>query len=424
MLPATEHDTDPVWWTAIFAAAFMALAAIRLTVPSAPYFDEVHYVPAVRAWLDNGAWLNREHPMLGKHLIALGMTLLGDGPLGWRFLPWLAGGAALFAFMRAMWFASHSRFATLAFGVLLASGFALFIHARIAMLDIFMTAFFAIALWHCAAAIRQPETGKWRLALAGIAIGLSMASKWNVVFLAMLPGLAFLAARLTAGRRRLFTSERGVPIPGMSLLEAALWLGVVPLLAYWLTYLPAYFAPERPLTPGGFIAMHGMVMDTQASVTQPHPYQSNWPDWVLNIRAIWYLYEPVDGAQRGVMLIGNPLTMLLGLPALAWCAWAAVIRKRWDAMALVILYIVSLGMWFFVNKPIQFYYHYFLPSCFLLGALALALDDIRQAGCRWIALFVLAASVALFAWYYPILSAAPLHGDQAFLTWTWLDSWR
>lgn len=419
-----EPDSDPALGTALICLAFFVLAAVRITIPAAPYFDEIHYVPAARALLENGEWLNREHPILGKQLLAVGIWAFGDTPIGWRFAPLMFGTLALMAMMRAMWFASLSRFASLAFGILIATGFMLFVQTRIAILDIFMAAFFAVALWHCAAAIRQPETGRWRLAIAGVAIGLAMASKWNVVFLAMLPGLAFLAARLTAGRRRLLLSRRGIPIPGISVLEAAFWLGVLPLMIYWLAFWPAYLAPDRPLELGGFIALHSEMIALQESVKQEHPYQSNWPDWVLNIRPIWYLYEPVDGTQRGIVLIGNPLTMLLGLAALAWCAWQGLTKRRWDALAVVVLYAVSIGMWMIVNKPVQFYYHYFLPNCFLLAALALALDALWQRGIRWAPIAALVGSAALFAYFFPILSAAPLDNPGAFQQWMWLDSWR
>ncbi len=410
--------------TAMLALLFAALGLIRLTIPSAPYFDEVHYLPAARALLDQSQWLNREHPLLGKEIIAAGIALFGDGPFGWRIFSVVAGAGALFAFCRAMWFASCSRFATLAFGVLLASGFSLFVHARIAMLDVFMVCFFAIALWQLAAAMREPETGRRRLVIAGIALGLSMSSKWNAVPLVVIPGIAFLVLRALAGRRRLLMSRRGMPLPGMTLLEAGFWLGILPLAIYWLTFLPAFFFTTDALKPGGFIALHREIMALQSSVIQPHPYQSNWPDWLLNIRAIWYLYEPVDGAQRGVLLIGNPLTMLLGLPAMAWCAWAGIAQKRWDALAVFIFFAASIAFWMVADKPIQFYYHYFLPSCFLLAGLALALDALWTHGNRMIAGGVLAGSVAIFGWFYPILSAAPLAGPQSFNQWMWLDSWR
>lgn len=419
-----RHPHDPIALTAMLALIFAALGMIRLSVPSAPYFDEVHYLPAARALLDQSEWLNREHPLLGKEIIAAGIALFGDKPFGWRIFPLLAGAGALFAFCRALWFASQSRFATLAYGVLLASGFSLFVHARIAMLDIFMVCFFAIALWQLAAAMREPETGRRRLAIAGVALGLSMASKWNAVPLAIIPGAAFFVLRALAGRRRLLRSRRGMPLPGMTLVEAGLWLGALPLAAYWLTYLPAYFVTQGALEPGSFIVLHRDIAALQSSVIQPHPYQSNWPDWLLNIRAIWYLYEPVDGAQRGVLLIGNPLTMLLGLPAMVWCLWAGIARKRWDALAVFVFLAASIIFWMAVNKPIQFYYHYFLPSCFLLAGLALALDALWTRGNRRVAGGILAASVAVFGWFYPILSAAPLAGPQSFAHWMWLDSWR
>ena len=420
---APDHPRDPIGWHAALAIGFFVLCLVRLAVPGVPYFDEVHYLPAARALLDGSEYLNREHPLLGKELIALGIALFGDNSWGWRIVPAFAGTGALYAFMRALWFASGSRYASIAYGVLLASGFALFVHSRIAMLDVFFVAFLALALWQCAAAVREPENGRWRLALAGAALGLAMAAKWNAAPIAVLPGLAFLAARLAAGRRRPFASQRGIPVPGVSLLEAALWLGVMPLGVYWATFLPAYFVAHGALAPGGFVELHRQMIAMQESVVEPHPYQSRWPEWLFNLRAIWYLYEPIDGAQRGIVLIGNPLTMLLGLPAMIWAVWRSVRGDR-AALAVAVLYAVSLGFWMVVNKPVQFYYHYFLPSCFLLAALALALDALRCRGWRKLTTATLIASAALFAWFYPILSAAPLEGRHSFALWMWLDGWR
>jgi dolichyl-phosphate-mannose-protein mannosyltransferase len=87
------------------------------------------------------------------------------------------------------------------------------------------------------------------------------------------------------------------------------------------------------------------------------------------------------------------------------------------------LYTVSLGMWIVAAKPVQFYYHYLLPSCFLMAALALALDDLWKRKWRWLPLAVLAGAAALFAFFWPILTAAALDGPKAFHRWTWLVSW-
>ena len=428
MKSARTASQDPIDWCALLAIAFLALCCVRLTIPSIAYFDEVHYVPALREWLSLGEFTNREHPPFAKQLLALSVLVIDDTPLGWRVLPVVAGTAALFASMRALWFATLSRFATLAYGVLLATGFPLFVNARIAMLDIFYLAFLALAFWQSVAAMCEPETGRRRLAIAGVMLGLAMASKWNALVLAPVPGLVFLALRWAAGRRRLFLSRRGLPVPGITLVEAAFWLGLLPLMVYAATYLPAYLFSEGAIgsagAPANILDLHRTMLTMQENVVKPHPYQSVWWQWVLNWRAIWYLYEPVDGAYRGILLIGNPLTMLLGLPALVWCLWRGLAKRDPAALSVALLYLLTLGFWIVAAKPIQFYYHYLLPSMFLLAALALALDALWQSGRRWLALGPLAISAALFAWFYPILSAAPLDGKMAFLEYTWLKSWQ
>lgn len=424
MSEAPARSNDPIGWTVALTAAFLALCLVRLTIPSTPYFDEVHYLPAARALLELSHLANPEHPPLGKELIALGIALFDDRPLGWRIASVLFVTLGFFAAMRAIWFASLSRFATVAFGILLATSFLLFVHARIAMLDGIMAGFALLASWMCAGAFREHENARRRFALAGVAIGCALATKWNVALLAALPGAAFLAIRARAAGRQFLTTTRGLPVGGMSLVEAAVWLGVLPLVVYALSFAPYAFLERNPVMPAGLLELNQRMLALQQQVVTPHTYQSVWYEWLLNWRAIWYLYEPIDGAQRGVMVIGNPLTMLLGLPAFAWCAWLGFAKKRPDAGAVAVLFALSLLLWIVAPKPVQFYYHYLLPSCFLMAALALALDELWRRGWRWLPLLVLAASCALFAFFWPILSAAPLHEPDAFLRWTWLDSWR
>lgn len=424
MSQAPRHSRDPIAWHALLTLLFLALVSFRLTFPHKTYFDELHYVPAARTLLTLSHAVNEEHPLLGKEMIALGIALFGDNSLGWRIMSALFGTLGLFAAMRAMWFASCSRFASVAAGVLIATAFPLFVLSRIAMLDVFMIGMTLAAFWMVAGAVRENEIGRRRLALAGLAFGLAMAAKWNAVPLAMVTGIGFATVRIRAAGWRFLTATRAAPVAGVPLWEAALWLGVVPLLTYWLTYIPAMFYAQDPLAPTGFVALTGHMLFLQNEVVKPHPYQSVWWQWVFDIRPIWYLYENTDGAQRGVLMLGNPLTMLLGLAALVWAGVYGFVEGRRDALALFALYVVALGSWIASPKPVQFYYHYTLPSCFLMAALALALAEMWNRGRKAIPLLVLAASVALFAGFWPILSAAPLAGPQSFNHWMWLDSWR
>lgn len=422
MSRAPEQPIDPIRWCAALAFAFWVLVLWNLAIPSAPYFDEIHYLPAARDLLDLSTFSNREHPLFGKGMIAMGIAIFGDNPWGWRLIPSVAGAVALFAIMRCVWFGTLDRYATIAAGILVATGFHLFVHSRTAMLDIFMIAGLAVAFWQMAAAMREPEMGRRRLIASGIALGLAMASKWNALVIAALPGLAFFVLRWFAGRRRLLISRRGMPVPGITLVEAFVWLGLLPLAIYAATFLPGYFYTTNAITDG-IVAHHLLMLDLQTQVLKAHPYQSTWPEWVINWRAIWYLYEPIDGAQRGVILIGNPLTMLIGLPALLWCAWQGIAARKPLHGAVALLYTISLGFWILAAKPVQFYYHYFLPSTVMLIGLALTLSDLREAGWKRLASGVLVASVLLFAFFYEVLAAEPLAHANSFRTWTWLNSW-
>lgn len=419
-----EPQRDPLAWCAIITLAFMALAWHRLAIPSQIYFDEVHYVPAARKMLAL-VQANPEHPLLGKEIIAAGIWLFGDRPLAWRIPSWLFGGLGLFAIGRALWWTTQRRFATLAGMALVATDFAWFIQSRITMLDMFMASFAMIALWQLAAAVRQPRQGRWRLALAGVMLGLAMGSKWSVIAVALLPGLTFLAMKLRSQGWRFLHSGEGGPVPGISLIEAGIWLGAVPLCVYWATFAPAFFYPKGAIDPLAPLAHHKWMIELQDSVKKPHPYATVWYQWLVNWRGAWYLYQQVDGAQRGIVLIGNPFSMLAGLPAVLWALWAGIRHQRWDALAVALLFAASFGMWIGNSKPIQFYYHYLLPGTFLMGCLALALDELWNRGQRWLAWGGLTAAAAMFVHFYPIISAAKLCcGRPSFEYWMWLSSWR
>ncbi len=422
--PFRPAEKDPRDWSAVIAVFFLALVCHRLGVPAKIYFDELHYVNAARLMLE---WKtnNPEHPALGKAIIAGAIALLGDKPLYWRVPSALMGALGLYAFARAMWFASGRRFATLAAQFLLATSFAWFIQSRIAMLDMAMACLAMVAFWMFTSAMARPAEGRWRLAVAGLCLGLAMGVKWSVAPIAVLPGLAFLVLKVRDCGWRFLTDKCGGPVPGISLIEAAFWLGSVPLAVYWATFLPTFFYVDRPVDPFGIVQHHRYMLDLQDSVKKLHPYRSVWYQWMGNWRAIWYLYENVDGAQRGVLLVGNPFSMLAGLAALGWGLWATVARRRHDVLAFALPYVVLMAFWAITSKPIQFYYHYLLPGTFLMGLLALALDDLRERGGRWAwaAWGGLAAAGGMFAWFYPIISAARLHDAAGFQKWMWLKSW-
>jgi dolichyl-phosphate-mannose--protein O-mannosyl transferase len=418
---------DPLPWCLALCLLFLLVCLNRLGLPNKIYFDEIHYVVAARKMLQ-GIPANREHPMLGKEVIAAAIAVLGDRPWSWRIPMVLFGTMGLHAFGRLVWYVSQRPLATVMAVFLLATDFLWFCQSRIAMLDMVQAGFGMVALWQFAALLRRPDKRpRLRVATCGIAMGLSLGAKWSIAPAFILPGLTFLVLRFRHTGWRLIGRKGAGPVPGVSLAEAAFWLALVPLCVYWATYMPGFFWHDRPINPLAPVAQHEYMLKLQDSVKRLHPYRSVWYQWMANWRCIWYLYEFVDGAQRGILLIGNPFSMLAGLPALAWCAWAAIRRQRLDALAFVVLYALTLGIWAINGKPIQFYYHYLLPAAFLMACLALALDELwaRRDRWRWITPISLAVTLGMFVYFYPIISAARLHhGKASFAQYMWLDSWR
>jgi len=215
------------------------------------------------------------------------------------------------------------------------------------------------------------------------------------------------------------------PVRGVSMLETLFWLGPVAATVYLATFIPAFFYRTDPLALSDLLAFQFHMLEIQQWPMAPHGYRSRPWQWMLDLRPIWFFYQPVDGIQRGVLLVGNPAVMWSGLVALPVAFFLGLRRRDHGLLALVGAYAVALGTWTVIPKPVMFYHHYLLPSLLLGAILAGVLDRLWLARGRRDGPIVLIAVAMLIFWdFYPILSAAPLDGPQAFRHWTWFESWR
>ena len=405
-----DHPRFVALLIGIFA---QALFSWQLAVPHLLVFDEVHYVPAARTLLALAEPRNVEHPMLGKELIALGMMLFGDNPVGWRALSTLAGTATVMGAFAILWL-MYDRLRTATLGALMVLlNFTVFVQARIAMLDGFMAALVvcgtAVLLW----AMRGKEGQARRRWLAGsVLLGLAAGAKWTAAPYVAFAGIAFLVAR--RGH-----SERW---PGLGAVTGLVLLGAGSIGAYLLTFLPAFFYAHEPLTLATLLPFQLHMLQEQSQVLPPHTYQSDWTGWVLMKRPIWYLYEQADGAQRGILFLGNPAIMWSGLMAVLACLWASARDRDGKAGVVAAIWLASWLMWAPVLKSPTFFYYYYLSSIWLPLVIAAAIDHWRDKLRYWDEAFLLAAAI-LFVRFYPILAATELAGPDAFRRWTWFRSW-
>lgn len=417
----------PLLAALLIGIAAQLLFSVRLGIPDALVFDEVHYVPAARAILALSHPLNTEHPMLGKELIALGIALAGDNAVGWRLTATLAGTATVLgAFGFVMLLTAKVRVAALA-AVLVAFNQTLFVQARTAMLDVYLGAFVMLGIAALLWAMRAPPPYvKWRWALGSALLGAAVAVKWAAVPYIVFAGLAFLIVRLRdariAGRPRASALAGGGQRhwPGLGAVAAALILGTVSVAVYFLTFIPAFFFATDAVTLSGLLPLQAAMWESQTQVLARHPYQSASWTWPLMIRPIWYFYEPNMQAIRGILLIGNPVVMWGGLVAVAACLWAWRRDRAWQPLTAALIWAASWLVWVIIPKSLGFYYYYHLSGVFVAIAIAVALDHYRMRRDWAVAL----AAAAMFAWFYPIIAAMPLADDQGFRDWMWFSSWR
>lgn len=398
----------------IIGLAAQTLFVINLTRPTKQVFDETHYVTAANYLLTLGGPLNIEHPLLGKEMIALGILLFGDNSFGWRFFSTIAATAVVVGVFAIAWQLMGRVRPAIVAAVLTMLNITVFIQARIGMLDGFMAAFtvtgIAALIWAMRA---RPERLLRRLVLAGVLFGLAVGAKW-----AAIPFVAFAVLGI------MFVPADDAPALHRRRVTAVLLFGGVSLIAYFLTFAPAFFYTNNPLTLATMLPFQLVMYTQQTQPLPPHTYQSSWWTWPLNLRPIWYLYEPVDGAVRGILLVGNPAIMWGGLVAVAACLYAAIRQQARVAGVMAGLWIGAYLPWIIIPKKVGFFYYYYLPSIFLCLVLAAAFDHFGKNRLRDADLFFTALSAILFAYFYPIISAAALPSNQAFLNWMWFDSWR
>ncbi len=419
------------------------LFLVNIQFPRGHNFDEFHYVPSAKQFLELKQNQNWEHPPLGKEIMAAGIAVWGDRPIGWRFMSTIFGSLTLVGMFLWGFAVFRSYNTALWIALITVSNQLLYVQARIGMLDTFMFAFLVWGLAGFSAAWRadlRPEQTSKFLIFSGLMFGLATACKWAaIVPWAVCVGLVIVV--------RLFQSW-GTSFKNMSSddwyhpdlwqgirwYQWVLWLGVFPLIVYAITFTPLFFVPGTKhglldIIPE-LIRMQVRMYEGQLRVVTNHPYMSHWSGWAILKRPIWYAFDREIGPEnrvRGVLLLGNPLIMWTGLLALVACLWGWLECRARDAFLVFVFYAAFYFPWAVIPRKISFYYYYY-PAGMTLGlALAYVFHYGEQAEGpflrkHWPRLLFLAVSFALFIYFFPILSALKIPGDS-FQKWMWRPSW-
>ena len=395
------------------------------------YFDEIYHARTALEHLRLIKPYEVSHPPLGKLIIALGLTIFGVNPFGWRFMGVLFGVLML----PIMWLLIRRLFGddriALCGTAIFAFDFMHFAQTRIATIDTYGVFFILLMYlffwsWY--------DNDNWRdLALAGVFFGLGAASKWTCLYAGAGLGVLWVIAWLyrfhdakgQSWQKRCF--EDFVLNVGFCLV----WFVMVPALIYYLSYLPYGRAKGAALFTKKYLQI---VLDNQeymftyhakSVLGATHPYSSTWYQWLVDYRPILYVLEyPASGYRTSIAAFLNPLLCWGGLMSLPVLFWMAIRRRDRRAAFILVGYLSELLPWVPVER-LTFAYHYFPSSLFLVLSLSYVLALIRENRESWraSALTLAAGSTALFALFFPVLNGLPVRGDLADALLKWLPSW-
>jgi dolichyl-phosphate-mannose-protein mannosyltransferase len=162
----------------VIEASVLAVHLMFIGRPAAAVIlDEVYYVHDAKNLLYGLSMNYPEHPPLGKLLIASGIFVFGDNPVGWRIISIIFSLAGIFIFylickkLTAKWFGAGV-FVPLLAVFLLATENLSFVIGHIAMLDVFYVTFMLLGFLFYL-------NGKYTA--CGIAMGLSLLCKESAV---------------------------------------------------------------------------------------------------------------------------------------------------------------------------------------------------------------------------------------------------
>lgn len=391
------------------------------------------------------------HPPLGKWVIAAGEALFGPNPFGWRIAVAILGIISVLLLARIVRRLSGSTAIGTVAGFLLAIDGMHIVMSRTALLDLILGFWVLIAFGLLVLDrdfVRKrpftnpnalgPRPYRW---LAAIALGLAIATKWSGLWFALFFGILTIAWDIALRKQRgsvhpwRFTLLRDAPLTALGMLAIA---GAVYLLSWtgWIRSDDAWgrnwAADQDPSIVPDWVRSLAQYHDQQwnfhTNLDEEHAYASSAWTWPLQIRPTSFYFEKPDdcGADEcasALLAVGNPIIWWAGLLALLHQSWEFLIKRRWQAGAVLTGFLAGWLPWllFPERTTFAFYAVVFLP--FTIMALALSLQRILQVrwGTQIVAIFLIVTAIVSW-WFMPIWVADSIPIDQWRLR-MWFPTW-
>lgn len=415
---------------------------------SSSYFDEIYHARTAYEHLLGVEPYENTHPTLGKLIIAVGISLFGMNPFGWRFMGALFGVLMLPVLYHIIKRLTDNSLISFTGTFIFAFDFMHYTQTRIATIDTYAV-FFILLMYDAMICFLQRDINKTPikklllpLALSGVFMGLGVASKWTVAYGAIGLAVLYFVKLISAYSAEKKERSRLIKKEFILCLWCLLLFVAIPFGIYFAAFLPVTTLPHNAYDIWGrFWSYQTHMFSYHSQLIAEHYFASPWYEWPLVIRNIWYFSSDranLAGDVATIVCLGNPITWWLGLAATAATAVSFVRKQKLSGFVVLTGYAAVMVPWMLVER-LTFVYHYFTAVPFIVIAIALVLKYFADGktfmspcaekgilskvnGLQLVSAGLVLMSFVMFLVFFPAISGKP--ADYEYLKGLeWLPDW-
>jgi dolichyl-phosphate-mannose-protein mannosyltransferase len=412
MKSLVSRDTSWAYRSVLVLSAVTILVGLwarvwKLGFPGQRIWDEIYFPVMARKFLE-GTYQFDLHPPLGKFIIAVGIAIFGDTPIGWRVMPLLFGCAMIPLGAALGWYLFRERVGALLLAAFIAGETFLIAYSRIGIMDGILV-FFTLATLLAALRVERRGQVLWVAVLLGLAISV----KWAVFMVAVPVGYILW--------------RKGLLRP----FVASLWVSAV--LYIVIVYIGALVAvTTNPWEAWQWTWSWHLKAAEKITAAIPNAWGSPWWSWPLMLRPIRLspLFATASGDLQVLSTLGNPVlwygSTLAVVAGLVEAARRLIARKPIadDPLVPILLGYVFLLLPWIPGTRIPYIYNYLPSYAFALMALVYWLVRLwrRPSWGPWVVVAFTALALAATLFFLPLAMGLPL-SPEAMQRRIWMDSW-
>ena len=401
--------------TRLYLAIILGISALlrifRLGTPNEVVFDEVYYVDGARDLLANGVELTNGkpefvvHPPIGKWMIAIGIKLFGDNPIGWRISAAFFGVVSIYLIFLVARKLFKSDFLALLSAALASIDGIHLVMSRTALLDIFLMTFLLGAF---TALIYQ------KYLLMALMLGLGLGTKWSALYF-----IIAIAIYLFIRERRALISYV-IVIPSVYLIS---WSG-------WFLSSNGW---DRQSSSNSLLSLfnyHKEILNFHTGLETDHPYQASPWNWLILGRPTSFFYDSPkncgsDNCAQEILAMGTPTIWWLGLISI-FITIGYFIHRRDKSAGLILLALLSNYLpWLMFPERTTFYFYAIAFQPYLILAITFAIKEFladSQGKRRVWVLSGFSLSALVFLYFLPLYLGTVLTYESWYSK-MWFSSW-